>query len=179
MRPQGRRVRHPIGDKVAVLPSISSRTQHPIERNLKVLLKLANARADRTFTSHERANSPRGEGAKPRASEPPAAARADRELRGSRAAEWRASSNGQTSREAGAQSHGSAERPPRRETAWRSGQRRKPSYRMGARRNMSTTIRKRSLMRCMWLMESQVTDEATGVAEYRAWSLRCRCWRAG
>jgi hypothetical protein len=28
------------------------------------------------------------------------------------------------------------------------------------------------LMRCMWFTESTVTDEATGVAEYRAGSLR-------
>jgi hypothetical protein len=28
------------------------------------------------------------------------------------------------------------------------------------------------LMRCMWFTESLVTDEATGVAEYRAGSLR-------
>jgi hypothetical protein len=37
---------------------------------------------------------------------------------------------------------------------------------------LSTTISKGSLMRCMWFTESTVTDEATGVAEYRADSLR-------
>lgn len=44
---------------------------------------------------------------------------------------------------------------------------------------LSTTISKGSLMRCMWFTESLVLDEATAVAEYRAFSLRCSCWRAG
>jgi hypothetical protein len=43
---------------------------------------------------------------------------------------------------------------------------------------MLTTVSKGVLMRCMWLTESTVLDEATAVAEYRAYSLRCSCWRA-
>jgi hypothetical protein len=45
---------------------------------------------------------------------------------------------------------------------------------------MLTTVSKGVLMRCMWLTENvMVLDEATVVAEYRAFSLRCSCWRAG
>lgn len=44
---------------------------------------------------------------------------------------------------------------------------------------LSTTVSKGVLMRCMWLMENTSTDEATGVAEVRIGLLRGGSMRPG